>query len=138
MGANADLFRQKIEEAWNQGRAEALDELLAPDAVIRGLVTGDLVGLPAFKAFYTLFRAAFYDIDLSVERTIEEGDLVSLWCRAAGVHRETGKSVVFSGSICGEFRDGKLQEGWNCWDFLGMLIQLGAVDAEAVGPLLGA
>ncbi len=38
----------------------------------------------------------------------------------------------------GVVRDGMLQEGWNIWDFLGLLTQLGAVDPETVGPLLGA
>lgn len=138
MGANAELVRRWFEDVWNQGRAESIDELLAPDAVIHGLVTGDLVGTKAFRAFHALFRAAFYDIEVTVEKTIEEGDSVTAWCRAAATHRETGKKVAFSGAIFGDFRDGKLQEGWNCWDFLGLLIQLGAVDTEAVGPLLGA
>ncbi len=138
MGANADLIRRWFEEVWNHGRAEAIDELLAPGAVIHGLVPGDLVGLEAFRAFHTLFRSAFYDIDVKVDRTVEDGDRVSAWCRASAVHRETGKSVAFSGAIFAEFRDGKLQEGWNCWDFLGLLFQLGAVDVEEVGQMLGA
>ncbi|MEE8522786.1 MAG: nuclear transport factor 2 family protein, partial [Thermoanaerobaculia bacterium] len=70
MGANAELIRRWFEEVWNQGRAESIDELLAPDAVIHGLVTGDLVGLQAFRAFHVLFRAAFYDIEV-IERPAE-------------------------------------------------------------------
>ena len=38
--ANKALVRRWFQEVWNEGRAEVIDELLAEDAVIHGLVDG--------------------------------------------------------------------------------------------------
>ena len=137
MGVSADLLTRWFDEVWNRGNAEAIDELLAPDATLHGLAPGDLIGPEAFRAFHASFTATFSDIEVSIERTVEEGERVSAWCSVTATHRDSGRAVTFSGSVLGSIQDGKLQEGWNSWDFLSLLVQLGAVDAEAVAPLLG-
>ena len=138
MGANTDIVRQWFEEVWNRGRAEAIEELLAPDAVMHGLGPEGLRGSQAFRQFHAAFCATYSDICVTVERTVEEGEMVSAWCRATAVHRQSGTAVAFSGAVLGEVRGGRIQAGWNNWDFLGLLTQLGAVDAEAAAQLLGA
>ena len=138
MGESGDVTRRWFEEVWNQGRVEAIDELLTPDATIHGLAPGELTGPEAFRAFHASFTANFSDIHVTVERTLEDGDGVSALCSVVATHRDSGKAVAFSGAVMGTVRDGRLHEGWNSWDFLGLLTQLGAVDADAVAPLLGA
>lgn len=138
MGDNADLIRRWFDEVWNQGRTDAIDELLASDATIHGLAPGDLTGPSAFRAFHSALRTNFSKIQVKVEKTVEHGDDISAWCRVTATHRESGKTVAFTGAVLMVVRDGMVQEGWNIWDFLGLLTQLGAVDAETVGPLLGA
>ena len=44
----------------------------------------------AFRAFHASFNASFADICVNVERTVEEGDLVSAWCGVTATHRESG------------------------------------------------
>lgn len=137
MGASADVMRRWFEEVWNRGRAEAIDELLAPDAKVHGLAAGLITGPEAFRAFHSSFCNTFSDIEVTVDRIIEEGERVSAWCTVSAVHRTSGKKVAFTGAVLGSVRDGQLQEGWNSWDFLGLLAQLGAVDMEEIAPLLG-
>lgn len=138
MGDNADLIRRWFDEVWNQGRADAIDELLAPDATIHGLAPGDMTGPQAFRAFHSALHVNFSKIHVRVEKTVEDGDDVSAWCRVTATHRDSGKAVAFTGAVLMVVGSGRFQEGWNNWDFLGLLTQLGAVDAETVGPLLGA
>ena len=59
---NKALVRRGFEEVWNQGRSEVIDELLADDAVIHGLVdgSGNPVQSPqAFYDFHAQFRGAW-------------------------------------------------------------------------------
>lgn len=55
---------------------------------------------------FKLFRGAFPDIHIDVERTVTEGDVVAAYCHVTGTH--TG-------------------DGWNCFDFLTMYQQLGTM-----------
>ncbi|MEO7507621.1 MAG: ester cyclase, partial [Pyrinomonadaceae bacterium] len=73
------LLHRWFEEVWNQGREEAIDEMLAVDAVAHGL--GDaagqtLIGPEAFKPFFRRFRAAFPNLQIAIDETITEGDRI--------------------------------------------------------------
>lgn len=105
---------------------------MASDAVVHGLPAGDLEGTEAFRAFHAAFNGVFSEISVTVERTIEDSESVAAWCKARMTHRETGKVTEFNGAVIGTFRDGMIQESWDCWNFLGLLTQLGTVDAAVV------
>ena len=130
---NKALVRRWFEEVWNNGRAEVIDEMLGPDSVHRGL--GLVVrGPDEFKPFYAKFRDAFPDLQIRVEDVIAEGDTVACRWTATGTHLgaglgfpATGKQVEFIGMGLVRIADGKLVEGWNSFDQLGMMQQLGVV-----------
>ncbi|HEY8410431.1 MAG TPA: nuclear transport factor 2 family protein, partial [Pyrinomonadaceae bacterium] len=74
---NKALMRRWFEEVWNQGRTDAIDELLADNVVIHGLVdaSGEPVrGAQAFRDFHRQFRGAFPNMNITVEDVIAEGD----------------------------------------------------------------
>lgn len=131
--ANKKLCREWFEEVWNQGRAESIDRLLAADAAVHGL--GDVPNGPAgFKPFHAAFRDAFPDIRIGVDDLIAEGDKVAIRWSARATHNgnglgfpSTGLPAQFTGMSIIRVRDGKLVEGWNNFDQLGMLQQLGVV-----------
>ena len=133
------LVRQWFEELWNQGKEDTIDRLMTPDTEVHGLPTPDgkpLRGPDAFKPFFRAFRGAFPDLRVTVVRTITEGDLVVAHCRTNGTHLHgtlgmapTGKSVDFWGMCIVRTRDGKLIEGWNCFDFLTFYQQIGLLPA---------
>lgn len=134
---NKALVRRWFEEVWNQGRAEAIEELLAEDGVLHGLAdaTGAPVRGPAeFKAFHAQFREAFPDIVVTIEETIAEGDLVAVRCLVRGKHRgdslgfkATQAPVEFTGIAIVRVQDGKFVEAWNNFDFMTMNKQLGVI-----------
>ncbi len=41
----------------------------------------------------------------------------------------TGKEVTITGTTIQRISDGKIVEGWDNWDQLGLLVQIGAVNA---------
>ena len=134
---NKALIQRWFEEVWNQGNENVIDELLAEDGVIHGLVdaSGNPVrGLEAFHEFHRQFRGAFPDINVSVDDIIAEGDRVVARCSVRGRHtgkelgfEATNAPVEFGGVAIVRIKDGKIVEAWNHFDFLEMRTQLGVL-----------
>src|ERR1044071_5888964 len=75
--ANKALMRRWFEEVWNQGRAEAVREMMSEDCINHGLSEDPaepLRGASGFLPFHTQFREAFPNIEVVVEDVIAEGD----------------------------------------------------------------
>jgi steroid delta-isomerase-like uncharacterized protein len=133
--ANKALIRRWFEEVWNQGRADAIDEMLAVDAVCHGLsedASRPLKGPADFRPFHDVFRGAFPNMEVVVEDTIAEGDKVVARCSVRGKHtgnhlgvEATNAEVEFSGIGIGKIKDGKFVEVWNSFDFQTMNQQIG-------------
>ncbi len=140
---NKALFRRWFEEVWNQGRAEAIDEMFAEDGVAHGLADAsgaELRGPAHFREFHRGFREAFPDIRVTVEDVIAEGDKVAGRCSARATHRSdslgfaaTDRRVEFDGMCIARVRDGQIVEAWNNFDFLTMYQQLGVIDLKSAG-----
>ena len=132
---NKAVMRRWFEEVWNQGRTEAIDELLADDVVIHGLMdaAGNPVrGAEAFREFHRQFRGAFPNMNITVEDVIAEGDRAVARCDVRGQHsgdhlgfKATNAPVQFSGIAIVRIENGKIAEAWNQFDFMEMNKQLG-------------
>ena len=128
------ILNRWFEEVWNKGRESAIDELLAPDAVAHGLVDGEsaeIAGIESYRAFYRSFRGALSDVNVDVQDTISEGDLIA--ARFVVTARHTGdglgkpakgRNINFTGMTIVRVKDGKIAEGWNNIDFATMLQQI--------------
>ena len=134
---NKALIQRWFEEVWNQGNSSVIDELLADDGVIHGLVDANgnpVNGLKAFHEFHDQFRGAFPDINVSVDDVIADGDRVVARCSVRGTHSgeqlgfaATDAPVEFDGIAIVRIKDGKIVEAWNQFDFLQMNKQLGVL-----------
>jgi len=124
-----------FEHVWNRGRAEAIDERLAPNALVHGLAdsTGQEVRGPAgFRQFYQAFRGAFPDIHCAIEDTLESADTVAVRCVVRGTHTgetlgfaATQRRVSFTGMVFAKVKNGQITEAWNNFDFVSFHKQLG-------------
>ena len=81
-----------------------------------------------------MYRQAFPDFRFTVEDQLAEGDRVATRWTWQGTHSgefmgaaPTGKEVKLTGMTIHRLRNGKIQEGWFNWDFLGELRQIGVV-----------
>jgi steroid delta-isomerase-like uncharacterized protein len=82
--------------------------------------------------FMQRLRGAFPDINIKVEDAFGARDRVVVRWSAVMTHRgddlgipATGKSVRISGMSIARIVDKKIVEGWDSWDQLGMLKQIG-------------
>jgi steroid delta-isomerase-like uncharacterized protein len=123
-------------EVWNQGREDVIDELFATDGIALGLGQGEapVRGPEGFKVFYRNMRGALPDISIKVEDMIADGDKVVVRVVLEGTHKgdglgvaPTGRKVRVAGIVVVRCSGGKIVQGWNSWDQLGLLRQLGAI-----------
>jgi len=89
-------------------------------------------------SFHAAYRDAFPDVKIEIEDMVAEGDKVAFRWSATATHRGNGlkfaatnKPVRFAGMGIIRVENGKLAEGWNIFDQLGMLQQLGVVTLPA-------
>jgi len=133
--ANVQLMRRWFQEVWNEGRVETVHELLHPNAVAKGQrgAEEEIRGPEKFVEFVQQIRGAFPDIHIKVEDVFGAGDKVVL--RWSGTMTHTGHGIGFPpsgravhsrGITIAKFVDGQIVEGWDNWDQLGMLEQIGA------------
>ena len=132
---NKQLVRRWFDEAWNKGRAEAIDEMCAPHAVVHGLDGKETAGLEALKALHVKFNAAFSESRVYINHVVAEADMVAVhWTRTATHSGDalgfaaTGKTIAFGGTLFVRVENGKLAESWNYFDQAGILTQLGRPD----------
>lgn len=135
--ANKALIRRWFEEVWNKGRADAIAEMFAADGIAHGLSdepAKPMKGPADFTTFHGIFRGAFPDIEVIVEDTIAEGDLVAARCSVRGRHTgdhlgvaASNAPVRFTGIAIVRIKDGKIVEAWNNFDFLAMNKQIGII-----------
>lgn len=131
------LLHRWFEEAWNKGREEAIDEMVAEDVVAYGLTDeqgNPVSGISDFRRFFRNFRSAFPDIRVTIEETISEGDKIGAVCRVRATHTgdglnltPTNQRVEFCGILMVRLKEGKIAEAWNYFDFMTLFSQLGAL-----------
>ena len=133
------VIRRWFRDVWNAGREDAIDRLMSSDALVHGLGPDPMIGPDQFKPYFRSMRNALRDIDVTVVRTVVEGEIVVAHCHVTARHAgalfgapPTGRTVDFWGMTMGRVVDGQLVEGWNCFDFLTMYQQVGLVKSPVV------
>ena len=129
------LIRAWFKEVWDEGNLDAVDRLMAADAVAHGLGPGGIRGPEAFKPYVRTIRGALGDLEIEVLQTLTEGDRVAAHCHVVARHvgelfgsAPTQRKVDFEGMTIVRVRGEQIVEAWNCFDFLRMYQQMGWVN----------
>ena len=129
--ANKAQTRQIIDQGWNKGNMDALDDLISPDFVNHSASNPNETR-DGFKQRVQMIRTAFPDWEMTADEMLGEGDRVVTRWRVRGTQRGsfrgiavTGKKIEVTGIAIDRVLDGKRVEGWVEWDMLGLLQQLG-------------
>lgn len=131
---NKAAVRRFIEDVWNKGNLSEVDEVYTPDYVYHGPGGQEMKGPEGFKHMVEMFRAAFPDLQCTVEDQLAEGDKVATRWSLRGTHEDelmgiaaTGNQILMSGTVIHRFVGGKIAETRDMWDSLSFMQQLGAV-----------
>ncbi len=94
-------------------------------------------GVEGLRRFTEVYRSAFPDIQMTVEDVIAEGDKVVTCWPARATHQgklmgipPSGNRVEVTGISIDRIEGRKVVETWSNYDALGMMEQLGVMDAS--------
>lgn len=124
-------------EAFNQGKLEVIDEVIADNVVDHGeLQPGMTPGKEGVKQLVKALRSAFPDFKIAIDLQVGEGDLVVQRATTTGTMKgefagmpPSGKTATWEAIHISRLKDGKVVEHWMVQDQLGMLQQLGFIPA---------
>ena len=140
-GSNVALLRRWFDEVWNQGRLETIHELMAPECVGTGEAGAGVIlrGPQEFQAFVEKLRAAFPDIQVTIEDGFESGEKAVVRWSGMMTHRgdqlgvpATGKRIRITGISMVRIVNGRIVEGWDNWDQMTMMQEIGALGESKV------
>lgn len=131
------LSRRLLDEVWNKGNYEVLDELMDPSFKSEDPVLGT-VDKAGFLESVKAYRSAFPDLKLEIVSLVAEGNFVTTRWIARGTNKgkflgmePTGKYAETVGLDLAEVRNEKFISDFNVYDSLSLLRQLG-LDTVAV------
>jgi steroid delta-isomerase-like uncharacterized protein len=136
---NKELARRFMDEVWNKGNLDFIDEVTAPNHVSHDPASPEGMGggVEGSRRFTEVYRSAFPDIQMTVEDVIAEGDKVVTRWTARATHQgelmgipPSGNRVEVTGISIDRIEGGKVVETWSNYDALGMMQQLGVMDAS--------
>ena len=131
---NKAVVRQ-IEEAWNAGNLDALDQFFAPNFTPHN-PPGAPTNLAEAKAFYQMAISAFPDRKTTVEDILGDGDQVAVRIRMTGTNRgglpalgipANDKPVDIEWIGIYRLQGGKVLEHRAVMDLMGLMQQIGPV-----------
>lgn len=121
-----------FEEIWNKKNEAAIDKFIAEDAAGNDPKFG--VGRESFRAQWKNWLIGFPDIHFEVKEIIAEGNSVASRWTLTGTNTgefrgkpATGKYVSVDGVSIDRIKDGQVTSGFDAWDELGFLNQLGKI-----------
>ncbi len=133
--ANQDLFKQLIDELWNQGNLDFADSVFHPQAVHTPELPAGSQGL---KASVEMLRSAMPDLRAELKTLLADGDLVLGWISQRGTQTGTllgvpasGKKATWGRIMIARFAGGQIVQTWSNEGLLELMQQLGVGGASA-------
>jgi steroid delta-isomerase-like uncharacterized protein len=131
-----EMAKRWYGEVMSEGKTEVIDELCAPDFVDHDPLPGTSADLAGLKEFVAQIRAAFPDMQVTVDDLIGEGDRLAVRSTMRGTHEGdfmgipgSGKKVEVSNYDFVRFENDQAAEHWGVIDSAALMEQLGMAPA---------
>ena len=128
---NKRTVRRFFEVGPSKGDLDAANELLTPGFVLHVPLPCS-PGVQGIDEVVTACRAAFENLNVTVEDMVAEGDRVAARFTARGIHKgpfmglpPTGKPIVMTGMEIFRLENGRIAELWGEANLIGLMQQLG-------------
>jgi steroid delta-isomerase-like uncharacterized protein len=131
---NEVLVRQFIDRYLNTGDESVLGDFLTPDCRLYCNAKCEASDVAGYDGLVSKFRAAFPDLDHTLDEILSADDAVAYRWTNRGTHAgefegipPTGKRIEFTGTTIFRFRDGRIAEERTSVDLLALMGQLGVI-----------
>jgi predicted ester cyclase len=135
---NKAVLARFIDEIFNRAEYSHLNELLTPDYQINEAPPRASSGADGVKLVAGMFRDAFPDLWIDLDKMVAEDDAVSARCTFRGTHRgvfmgfqPTGRVVAMTALMLVHLRNGKICDSLVKNDVQALMKHLGARQVEA-------
>jgi predicted ester cyclase len=124
------MLERWFDEVWDKGSEAAIDELLAPDAVIHNLMNGNGEGTfdaAALKAMLRSFLPELSQVHVELDHQIVDREFLAAHCVVTAIHKgywPRSTPIHFTGMVMVRVRDCRIAESWNYFDFETMYRQM--------------
>lgn len=132
---NKARIRRVIDEVYNKGDLGVVDQVATSELVIHS-PSQEIHGREGVKNYVASLRSAFPDLHFEIGHQVAEGDMVVTSWMARGTHAgefqslpATGRKIHLAGTDIDRLVHGKVVECWMHMDELGLLRQLGVIEA---------
>lgn len=133
---NKDIVLDYLDRAWGHGDWSVAEQAVDPDVVFHDQVRdGDLPpGREGLRVVMDRIRTGIPDFVMHIEHVIAEDDFVVVLWHATGTHAgefngfpPTGLTATLHAISIVRLQDGRIVEGWQEADQLGMAQQIGMI-----------
>ena len=137
MSAKIDVMKTWFDRVWTKEDAATIDEMLVDSAVTHGLGSPNStepqkrIGPEEFKAFHKAMLGLIGNVEFVLDKTVEDGDWLSLLVTVKGTLRKNGNPMKTTGQIMVKIVDGKIIEAYNHFDFMGLFEQCDLLPKES-------
>lgn len=135
---NKDIVRRVVEEIWNRGELDIIDEVYHPEYSHIDPGNPLVSDLESFRTYVGVLRTAFPDLHVDIDEMICEGDTVAkLWELHATFMSDfmgipaNNEPVSLTGITVYRLADDRIKECVWGYDNLGLMQQIGAIPSEA-------
>jgi steroid delta-isomerase-like uncharacterized protein len=134
---NKFLVRRFVEEVKNKRHLEQIGDIFASDYQEHNPTVGSFgPGIEGYKKFLNHLFTAFPEDNVTIDKILAEGDMVSYRGTETGTHKAeflhipaTGKSATWTEIQFFRFKEGKVVEHWVDVDLFSWFQQLGVIPA---------
>jgi len=131
---HAAVVRRFATEVISQGHLDRAAQFVWEDVVEQVPLPGQGPGLEGLKDILRGMRAAFPDLNFSIEEQISEADKVASRFEWTGTHHgaflgvpATSRQVRVWGIVIDRFEEGRIKDTRIIMDILGLMVQLGVL-----------
>lgn len=130
--ANTDIMHEWFSRVWEQGDVSAIDELFVPDTLAQGIVPDMEMGVDEFKFLVATMQEMITTPKIRIEKLIEQDDWISGFMTLMTQTVEQRRPVQVSCMVFCRFKDGKIVEAYNSFDFVNFFEQLNLLPQNTI------
>ncbi|MCH7816990.1 MAG: ester cyclase [Proteobacteria bacterium] len=129
MNNGREVLETWFRRVWKEQDQTAIEDMFPSMGEATGLGKHALIGPEDFKQFQAALIDLIPNIEITIDKSIEEGPWISAMCTLSG-NSKAGHAVSITGNATGRIENGKILEAYNHWDFMSLWGQLGLLPGD--------